>query len=176
MSNSLQEQLLQLGLVNKSKVQQAKKEKRKQKQDRRPATARSSVAQAVARAEADKAARDRELNRQKEIKQAAKARRALLRQFIEQNRLNAPSADQAYNFVHGSSVKRLYVTGAQREQLVAGKLAIAQSGDRYYLVGLETAAKIRNLSPTTFVFIAQQEAGDKDDPYAGFQVPDDLMW
>lgn len=174
MINSLQEQLLQLGLVNKSKAQQAKKEKRKK--GRQASPPRDSVAQAVARAEADKAARDRELNRQKELKQAAKARKALLRQFIEQNRLNDPKADQPYNFVHGTSVKRLYVTETQRVQLVAGRLAIAQSADRYFLVELEAAAKIHKLSPETFVFIAQQDEGSSDDLYGAFQVPDDLMW
>jgi uncharacterized protein len=184
MTNSLQEQLLKLGLVSKSKAQQAKKARRKERQqERQPGSGRESVVQAVARVEAEKAARDRGLNRQKELKQEAKARKALLRQFIEQHRLNDPKADQPYNFVHGSAVKRLYVTAAQRDQLVAGRLAIVHSAERYFLVGPEAAGRIRDMSADTFVFmaqqeqrVAQQEQRAEQDPYAGFQVPDDLMW
>jgi hypothetical protein len=60
--------------------------------------------------------------------------------------------------------------------LVTGQLAIALSANRYSLVELEAAAKIRELSPETFVFVASLEQGAEDDPYAEFQVPDDLMW
>ncbi len=175
MGSSLQEQLLKAGLVNKSKVQQAKKQIRKKKRDTNPAQ-RDTVADAVAKAEQDKLARDRELNRQKEIKQAAKARKALLKQFIEQNMLNAPAAEIAYNFVHGSAVKRVYVTAKQRDALGAGKLALVCLADRYYLVAAEVTGKIADMGPDTFIFVQAQESADTDDPYADYQVPDDLMW
>lgn len=174
MKNSLQEQLLQLGLIDKSKAQQAKKEQRNK--TRTASASSNTIAEAVAQAAAEKANRDRELNRQKEQKQETKARKALLRQYIEQNRLNDPKADQHYSFVHNTSVKRLYVTKAQREKLVAGSLAIVHTGERYVLVGLEAAAKIRELSADIFVFIAQPEPQIDSDPYAEFTVPDDLMW
>jgi hypothetical protein len=174
MGNSLQEQLLKAGLVNKSKVQQAKKQTRKKKrsQGKRP----DAVAQAVAQAQAEKEARDRELNRQRDIKQAAKARKVLLKQFVEQNMLNDRSAEEPYNFVHGSSVKRLYVNPKQRARLGAGELAIAWVVDRYYLLEVETARKMLDMAPGTFVFIPEEEKPAEDDPYADYQVPDDLMW
>lgn len=174
MKNSLQEQLLQLGLVDKTKAQQAKKEQRKQA--RTTDANRDTIAQAIAKAEIEKAQRDRELNRQKELKQAIKARKALLKQFIEQNQLNEPKADQAYNFVHGATIKRIYVTKMQREKLVAGSLAIVEHGERYAIVGIDIAMKIREMSQETFVFIAQCKQPTLDDPYAAFQVPDDMMW
>jgi len=174
MKNSLQEQLLQLGLVDKSKAQQAKKEQRKQA--RIPDAHRDSISQAIAQAEADKAQRDRELNRQKEQKQAVKARKALLKQFIEQHQLNDSKADQPYNFVHDAAIKRIYVTKIQREKLVASLLAIVQHGERYAIVEIDIAKKIQEMSKDTFVFIAQKEQVASDDPYAEFQVPDDMMW
>lgn len=174
MKNSLQEQLLQLGLVDKTKAQQVKKEQRKQA--RIPDANRDAIAQVIAKAEAEKAQRDRELNRQKELKQTIKARKALLKQFIEQNQLNEPRADQPYNFVHGTAIKRIYVTKAQRDKLVTGALAIVEHGERYAIVGMDTAAKIQEMSQEIFVFIAKYENPNSDDPYATFQVPDDMMW
>lgn len=174
MKNSLQEQLLQLGLVDKSKAQQVKKEQRKQA--RVPDAHRDSIAQAIAKAEADKVLRDRELNRQKELKQEAKARKALLKQFIERNQLNDPKAHQAYNFVHGEAIKRIYVTKLQREKLIAGSLAIVQYDERYVIVELEIATKIQGMSKDMFIFIAQRETVVADDPYTEFQIPDDMMW
>jgi uncharacterized protein YaiL (DUF2058 family) len=161
--------------VDKSKVQQAKKQVRKRKRVKGTSGA-DSVAQAVARAQADKEARDRELNRQKERKQAAKARKALLRQFVSENRLNDPAADQPYNFVHGEAVKRLYVTVAQRAKLGDGKLAIALVDGRYHLVTQEISKKILAMAPDTFIYTPQPDAPEEHDPYAEFKVPDDLMW
>jgi len=174
MGNSLQEQLLKAGLVNKSKAQQAKKQSRKKKrsQGKRP----DAVAQAVAKVQAEKEARDRELNRQRDIKQAAKARKMLLRQFVEQNMLNDRAAEEPFNFVHGSSVKRLYVNPKQRVKLGAGELSIAYVGERYYLMAAETAKKVQEMAPDTFVYTPEEEKPAEDDPYADYQVPDDLMW
>jgi hypothetical protein len=174
MKNALQEQLMQLGLVDKSKAQQVKKEQRKQV--RIPNAQRDSISQVVAQAEVDKLQRDRELSRQKELQQAKKARKALIKQFIEQNQLNDPRADQVYNFIHGDTIKRIYVTKLQKEKLTAGKLAIAQNGERYVIVELEIAVKIQNMEADTFVFVAKVESMPADDPYAEFQVPDDMMW
>lgn len=176
MGNSLQEQLLKAGLVNKTKAQQAKKQNRKKK--RNPATKgqRDSVAQAVAKTQSDKAARDRELNRRKEIKMAAKARKGLLREFIEKNMLNDRKAEEVYNFTHGSSVKRIHVNPKQREQLGMGQLAVVHASERYYLVSLETSKKVQEMDSNAFIFVAHDEKTDVDDPYADYQVPDDLMW
>jgi uncharacterized protein YaiL (DUF2058 family) len=175
MASSLRDQLLKAGLVDKSKLQKAKSQARK-KQRRGGAAGQDSVAQAVARAEADKRNRDRELNRQKERKQAAKARKALLRQFVHENRLNDPAADEPYNFVHDGAVKRVYVTAGQRRKLGAGTLAIVQAEDRYHLVPFEVSQKVLELLPGTFVFVSEPETPTPDDPYAEYQVPDDLRW
>jgi uncharacterized protein YaiL (DUF2058 family) len=175
MGSSLQEQLLKAGLVNKTKVQQAKKQTRKKKQSK-AAVAEDSTARLVARAQEEKAAKDRELNRAMEAKKAARARKLLLKQHVEKCMLNAPKAEDAYNFVHGGSVKRLYVTQKQREQLGAGQLAIVGVAERYYLIDAEESLKIQAMAPDTFVYKALDEKPDEDDPYADFQVPDDLMW
>ena len=176
MGNSLQEQLLKAGLVNKTKAQQAKKHSRKKKRNKGAAARPDGVAQAVAKAQADKEARDRELNRQRDIKKSAQARKVLLKQYVEQNMLNDRKAEDPYNFVHGGSIKRLYVNPKQREKLGAGRLAIVFVADRYYLMEAETANKVLEMAPDTFIFIPQEEKTAEDDPYADYEVPDDLMW
>jgi uncharacterized protein YaiL (DUF2058 family) len=176
MGSSLREQLLKAGLADKSRVQQAKKQAR-QNQRAAAGTGTDSVARAVARAQAEKESRDRELNRQKEIKQAARARRALQREYAERNKLNDPKAQDAYNFVHGSNVKRLYVTARQRDQLGRAELSIAQVDGRYYLVMAEVGRRLADMVAGTFVYTpAPETTPTEDDPYAAYQVPDDLMW
>lgn len=176
MGNSLKEQLLKAGLVDKSRVQQAKKQSRKRRRNQGAAARPDGVARAVARAQAEKEARDRELNRQRELKQAAKARKILLKQFVGQNMVNDRTAEEPYHFVHGGSIKRLYVNPKQRVKLGAGELAIVCVAERYYLMAATTAKKVLEMAPDTFVFIPQEEEPVKDDPYADYQVPDDLMW
>lgn len=176
MGNSLRDQLLKAGLVDKSKVQQAKKQTRQQKRSKGAGAQRDSVAQAVQKAQSDKAARDRDLNRQKEIKLAVKARKGLLRDYVEKNKLNDPAAQEVFNFVQGSSVKRLYVNPAQRTRLGDGSLAIVQVGERYYLVPVEVSRKILEMAADTFVYVVEQAKPAENDPYADYQVPDDLMW
>jgi uncharacterized protein YaiL (DUF2058 family) len=175
MGSSLREQLLKAGLADKSRLQRAKKQVRKQNRSGAAGGA-DTAAQAVAQAQTEKRARDRELNRQRELKKAAKARKALLKEFVERNKLNDASAQEPYNFVQGARVKRLFVNPRQRAQLGAGALAIAQVGGRYYLVSAEVGRKILEMVPGTFVFLPQQDKPADDDPYAEFQVPDDLMW
>ncbi len=174
MGNSLRDQLLKAGLVNKSKVQQAKKQSRKKKRAKGGEPDR--IQQAVNQAQQEKAARDRELNRQKEIKQAAKARQGLLKDFVAKNKLNDPKAEDPFNFVHDGAVKRLHVNEKQRERLAAGQLAIVCVAERYYLMESGVADKMADMSPGLFVFKAEAEKPEEDDPYADYQVPDDLMW
>ncbi len=176
MGNSLRDQLLKAGLVDKSKVQQAKKQSRKKQRAKGAAAQRDTVADAVKQAQAEKAVKDRELNRQKAIKQEAKARKGLLRDFIEKNKMNDHAAQDPFNFVQDNSVKRFYVNAKQRVQLSDGKLAIVQVGERYYLVTLEVSEKLRELDPGIFIYVPEPEKPAEDDPYADYQIPDDLMW
>ena len=78
MSNSLQNQLLKMGLVDEKKVKQAKKEKHKQaKQQGKKAVVVDEAKRLAQQVAAQKAERDRELNRQrKETRELGKLTRA----------------------------------------------------------------------------------------------------
>ena len=46
------------------------------------------------------------------------------------------------------------------------------------MVALQIAEKIRQRKDNHFIYIAENTQGDlaEDDPYAAYQIPDDLMW
>ncbi|MGZ8227134.1 MAG: DUF2058 family protein, partial [Methylococcaceae bacterium] len=73
------------------------------------------------------------------------------------------------------------VSEAMREQIVAGKLAIVKLGQCYEVVAENVAKKISQRDPASVIVDNQQLAGainvdSKDDPYAEYQIPDDLIW
>lgn len=178
MSNSLQNQLLKMGLVDEKKVNQVKKEKHKQaKQQGKKAQAVDEAARLAQQAAAQKAERDRELNRQRKEEAERRALAAQVRQLIEVNRLPKGDGEIAYNFSDGSMVKRLYVTEQVQRQLGLGRLAIVRLDEEYELVPTAVAEKIRQRDEGCVILCNEPEQhSDEDDPYADYQIPDDLMW
>ena len=136
----------------------------------------------VARQRAAKVARDRALNQDREAERERRARRAQVRQLIEQHARNEAAADQPYNYQRGKKIKRIHVTRAQREQLLAGALAVLVLEGQQYLFEPATAERVLALAPDAWMHRhdpeveAAQGQTDADDPYAAFKVPDDLMW
>ena len=185
MAKSLQEQLLAAGLVDKKKAKKAAKEMKHQ--DHLQRTGQDNDIDSIkAKAEAarkEKAAHDRELNRQKETEAQKKAIRAQIRQLILTNTIDSEQADIKYQFVDGKKVKQLYVDQAVWDRLSRGQLAIiavekvvGQPG--YAVIPLQVAEKIRQRDAQYFMVIAENTQGEMaaDDPYAAYQIPDDLMW
>jgi len=185
MAKSLQEQLLAAGLVDKKKAKKAAKDMKHQDHLQRTGQD-NELDGAKEKAEAarkEKAARDRELNRQKETEAQKKAINAQIRQLILTNAVTSEQADIKYQFVDGKKVKQLYVDQAVWDRLSRGQLAIisvekvpGQKG--YEVIPLPVAEKIHQRDENYFIVIAESSHGemDEDDPYAAYQIPDDLMW
>ena len=175
--------MLKAGLVSKGKVKQQKQNSRKK---RRRASGDSPADEAAKRATAAQRAnqaRDRKLNLEREQARQRKALRVQMRQLLRSHRVNDKQAEDRYNFTIGDKLKSLYVTPKQRSQLMSAQLAIVLFGDSQYLVPTATVDKARALDPAVRVYIApaatdtdSAAAQDPDDPYADYQVPDDLMW
>lgn len=179
MSNSLQDQLLKSGLVSEKQAKKSKKSKHKKGQQQRKngAAADNDAKQLADKAQAEKVARDRELNRQRKEEAERKAVVAQIRQLIEQNRQSREDGEKPYNFTHGTAVKKLYVTNAQHDQLSRGLLAIVLLDEAYELVPAVVAEKIAQRdAETVLVRNDRDQQVDEDDPYADYQIPDDLMW
>jgi uncharacterized protein YaiL (DUF2058 family) len=176
---SLQEQFLKAGLVDKNKAKQVHQEKTKQKKVERRTGAQSvdEVRLAALELQRKNAERARELNAQRDAAATQKAIAAQIVQMIKQNRQSKGGGDIAYNFTHDNKVKRLYVSAAVQAHLTAGMLVIVCHGGATELVPKVIADKIAERDPSLVVQVKKTStATDADDPYAAFQVPDDLMW
>lgn len=176
---SLQEQLLRAGMVDAKKHKQAKKEKRKQQrlQQKGQTASVDLTKQAVETTRKKQVERDRQLNQRRKEEGERKAIQAQIKQLIEMNIVATEEGDLSYSFNHSGKIKKLYVTDKIQGQLSRGLLSIVSLEGRYKLVPTAVAEKIR-LRDEARVLVcnrAQKEAHE-DDPYADYQVPDDLMW
>lgn len=179
MGNSLQDQLLKTGLVDEHTLKQARSSQRKHSQQtgKRGSQADTEARQAAERARLEKIARDRELNRQRQEDAALHAAENELRQLIHANRVVRDNGELVYNFTDGTTLKRIYVNQEQHAKLVAGRLAVVRQDTFYEVIPAEIVARVRARDPSlVLVFNEPAAAPAADDPYAAFQVPDDLMW
>jgi len=176
---SLQDQLLKAGLVDKKKAHKINKTKNKQvkqKQKNKIETTNETKL-AAQQAQAEKVERDRQLNLQRKKEAEHKAVAAQIRQLVEMNRQTSDEGDIDYSFTDGTLIKRMLVTETQLKQLGNGRLCIIKLDECYELIPTLVAEKIRMRDESTQIFSNQTtETPDEDDPYADFQVPDDLMW
>src|SRR4051812_29050217 len=105
MSMSLRDQLLAAGLGTKKQAKEANQAKRPPSRHQPPPLSPQQVA--ANKALAAKSARDKELNRRQQEKAAVKARRAELKQLIEQYRLPPVESEEYFNFADGNRLARL---------------------------------------------------------------------
>ena len=180
MSISLRDQLLKAGLVNQKQAKQVSKDKQKQQRlaHKGQIELDDSQQRAAQEAMAEKVKRDQELNRQQQEKVEAKARAAQIKQLIEVSRLPKLVTEDYYNFVDDKKVKRLCVNTLMRNQLSNGFLAIVHHAGGYEVIPREAALKIQERDPQRIVQmnVKTEEVAAEDDPYAAYQIPDDLMW
>lgn len=176
---SLQDQLLKAGVVDADKAKKISKEKRKQARRQPKGHEPADEVRALARrAQAEKAERDRALNRQQQALAEKNAIRAQIVQLIKMNRIERATGDVPYQFTDGRKIKKIHVTAQLQDDLSRGRIAIAQLGETYELVPAAAARKIMQRDEQTIVLLNSREeaAGSEDDPYAEYQIPDDLMW
>lgn len=178
-NKSLQEQLLNSGLASSAKAKSVRSEKRKQHKQQRHA-GRETIDDAkhlAQQAQQQKAEKDRKLNQLHKEEAERKQIAAQIRQLIELNRLEQDEEGVKYNFIDTNKVKTLYLSENIREQLINGSLAIVKSEQRYDVVPLAVARKIEQRDKTCImVLIEPDESAHAEDPYAEFQIPDDLIW
>lgn len=181
--SSLQDQLLKAGLIGEKQAKQASKDKRKatkvNHKSKQPVIDETKLQAQKAREE--KAERDRQLNAQIKADADRKAIAAQIQQLIKNNLQSKGHGDIAYNFTDGKQIKKIFVSAAVQEHLTRGRLAIVKYADGYELVPNPVANKIIERDPAIVVSQSQTNAAsnaqtDDEDPYAGYEIPDDLMW
>ncbi|WP_018274025.1 DUF2058 domain-containing protein [Teredinibacter turnerae] len=176
--SSLQDQLLKAGLVDKKQAKKAKKDKVKQQRvQNKSSQPQVDENKALARkAQAEKAERDRQLNAERDAQAMRKAIAAQIKQLVNLNAVKR-EGDVAYNFTDGKTIKKIYVSQKLVDQLARGQLAIASVGEEYQVIPAKIADKIAERDASFIVSQASNtQAIDEDDPYADYQIPDDLMW
>ena len=187
MAGSLQDQLRKSGLANAKQAAKAKRAQGlKAREAQRGRAVEDEATRLVREAEAAKVARDRELNRAAQDAREARAVQAQIRQIVEMNRV-AERGGAEFRFTDGSTIRTLHVEEGARRALVAGRLGVVRldapdggAEPRYELVPRQVAEKIAERDAARVVLLnakgAADEAPSDDDPYAGYEVPDDLMW
>jgi uncharacterized protein YaiL (DUF2058 family) len=161
---SLQEQLLKAGLTSKNKAHKVKHDKRKQ-----------TIKQQKNKAKAEQLEKDKllnaELNKEAEKKQIT----GQINQLINLHKLAKNDDGVAFNFTDNNKIRSVYVSEALRESLVKGTAVIVKFVKSYEVVPAPIAGKIELRDKSRVIYLADKASGN-DDEYAGFEVPDDLMW
>ncbi len=175
---SLQDQLMQAGLVDKKKAKQISKQKRKEKKQNIDHD--QELAEAAKQAKLEKQARDKELNRQRQLQSDKKALQAQVDQLAGLYRLKDAKGDVAYNFTDDKAIKKLWLTDAVVEQIIKGRLCIVRVSSGYEVIPKPIAERIRTRAADAVVVFndgATTSSTEADDEYyAQFEIPDDLMW
>ncbi|TVP54443.1 MAG: DUF2058 domain-containing protein [Halomonadaceae bacterium] len=179
---SLQDQLLKAGLADENKAKQVRKAKRDQQKQlkQKPKGSRqvNESRDQARQAQQESAERDRKLNQEREAAAQRKAVAAQIRQLVQSNKIDLKRGDTAYQFVHGSKIKKIHVPDELVDQLSRGRLAVVCLGEAYEVVPEVVARKIQQRDPDAIVVLHDRHKDDleEDDPYAGYEIPDDLMW
>ncbi len=178
MSLSLKDQLLKAGLAKKPASKPSKKKKPPQvakKNRNKP----SEIQLRTQRAMLDKAKKDKRLNEQRQAEAAAKAKFAQIKQLVDNAKLDRKEGDTPYSFTLKKKVKKIYVTDEQQKQLSRDQIVIISMGNEVFeLVPKAVAKKISERADKYVVKNTNVSAAtpSEDDPYADYQIPDDLTW
>jgi uncharacterized protein YaiL (DUF2058 family) len=200
MSDSLRDQLLKSGLVQKlksearpapkstpspnrpftkhphgpSRPQQGTKPQQGAKPQQAARSAGVDEAD-LARAYALRARQEREERerQQREAERAArekKERKQKLATLLDGKALNSTDADLPRHFPHGNKIRRIYCTADQLARLNRGELAVVQLSGRYLLVEQGVAVEAKAIQEDALVLLCDPNAPPEDD------VPADLVW
>lgn len=194
MADSLRDQLLKSGLVQKLKAEARpvertpvraqslanarppqKKNPAQQNSPRGPRPPRSQEEIDLARAyalrdRADREQRDQEKQQAEKRAREKSERKQKLATLLNGKSLNRQEADVPRHFPHGDKIRRVYCTAEQLVELNRGALAVAQHLGRYLLVTREVGEQVRGISPEALVLLCDPDAPAEDD------IPADLIW
>ncbi|HPE59121.1 MAG: DUF2058 family protein [Thiothrix sp.] len=120
------------------------------------------------RAELERHEREAEEKRRRELAERKRKTRKQVRELLAGAALNTEGAEIRYNFVVGETIKYLFVTQAQQQQLARGELAITFMDGKRCLIPKTTAAAIHALDPDKLVIFCQDD-GSHAEP--DFQLP-----
>lgn len=184
MAKSLQEQLMGSGLVDKKQakaIQKEKRDKRKQTPKGQLAVDKEKNEQELERLRQEKIEKDKALNKQRLEELEKKAIQAQVKQLLQSNEVKREKGDVPFQFSDNKKIKKIYVSELQFKHLSKGLLSIGSVNNEYVLVPAGVAKKIMERDTGAVVYYFDKQTTElnelpEDDPYKGFEIPDDLMW
>jgi len=181
MAGSLQDQLKKSGLVSKKKSQQLDVEKRKKiKAKNKGLKSNNEIAEKVQQAKLQKKQDDQKRNQQQQQQIKQNEEKARIKQIIDQVKIKDYDGETAFNFQFNKKIKTLYLNKENYDALVTGSIGLCQVDNIIFIVPNATVNKINTINPT-YVVLHQGKPNttpetESDDPYADYDIPDDLMW
>jgi len=181
MAGSLQDQLKKSGLVSKKKSQQLKVEKRKKiKTQNKGQKSNNEIAEKVKQVELQKKQDDQLRNQQQQLQVKQNEEKARIKQIIEQSKIKEYDGDTPFNFQFNNKIKTLYLNKENYDALVAGSIGLCQIDNVIFILPKATVNKINTIN-SIYVVLHQEKPKTtsetaSDDPYADYEIPDDLMW
>lgn len=160
--SSLSDQLLKAGLVTKEQIEKAVEKPKRKKTANKKHTAKkqkvkkepSDLAQFYQeRSKVENKEKQEAVRKKQKVARIKKETNKKINKLITDNLLNDESADIRYNFVVGTTIKYLFVTEKQQQDLVDGKLAITFLGGKRSLVPVEIGKEILKINPDKIVII-----------------------
>ena len=119
------------------------------------------------------------MNNEKQLALVAKEQQLRILQILKHHQVTNVNGEAEYNYTFNSKIKKLFVDNVAHKALVNGRLALCGIDDTTYIVTAETAEKVSSLDPSVILVQntkSTEEVIAEDDPYAEFQIPDDMMW
>lgn len=192
MGDSLQEQLLALGLAkasapavrSKRQAAPAGKIKQQPRQQAKP-KADKSQSQVTSASESELSLEQAYRQREEQLKEQAerarerkrtedRRRRKLnesIRAIVEPHRLNDPAAEFSRNFMYKGRIRKVNVTAGQLKTLNEGVLGLVYLAGGYHILQPQYVEQVRCLSAEHVPDL--MNSVNEDDEYP---VPDDLHW
>jgi len=178
MAKSLQDQLRQAGLASQKQVVKARKAKNtKEKMQRKGAVVVDETAEHLQQQKTEKLAKDRALNDAKNKALEERAIQAQIQQMVDMNAVDS-NGETEFRYEQAGKIKTIFVNSDVRNALIKGHLCIAGDDERHFVIPLKVAQKISERDSKWILLMNAQspENADTKDEYAGYEVPDDLMW
>lgn len=165
MADSLRDQLLKSGLVQKLKVEVRSKSVAKPQKPMPVATSDEiGLAQAyAARARSERVERERVQHEAERRAREKRERREKIAKLLQNTVLNLTEAEHPRHFPHGSKIRRVYCTAEQLAQVNCGDIGIVQQNGRYMLVPRAVALEVKEISAEAVVLLLDPNELSEDD-------------
>lgn len=165
MGISLRDQLFQAGLVTEEQVIEAEKPRKKKPQahnknkpkpkKKKPAATSDLAKFYQQRTNQERKEKQEEEKQKQEAARLKKERREKVGKLVKAHKIDSDEGEIRYNFVVGKTVKYLFVTDQQLEQLSNGELAITFHSGKRVLIPNEIGKEILAIDPEKIVVLAE---------------------